>query len=249
MSFVHCQSCHRAYDLRRQPSCPACQRAEQAKQASKQEAVVELSAAAVCVSDVVLAEVEVVRVEAASREALPVSAPLESARDAHWLAEANELAETLAGSTAEGTSAEPDATPARTAESSAQSAEEIEVVLEAELVVEAEPAPRPASAALAVEWPQARATPVTSERIVSMVEELAAMLERASTSELEAARHQLQERGLKAPWSIRQLPAASGRLLAAGERLVTEAIRQPRKTVRRLASRLRDAWAGSSARA
>ncbi len=122
------------------------------------------------------------------------------------------------------------------------------MVLEAELVVEAEPATRRSSTALRVELPEAHATPATAERIVSMVEQLAAMLERASTSELEAARHKLQERGLKAPWSIKQLPAVSGRLLAAGERLVTEAILQPRKTVRRLASRLRDAWVGSSAR-
>lgn len=178
MSFVHCPSCHRAYDLRRAASCPACQRSEAARPA-------------------VVAAPAVVTA--------PAPAPVEDVSDA--------------------------------------------------ILVEA----------------PARAESDLGERIAAMVEELAALVDRASTAELETARHQLDRRGLRALWGA---PAAGGsRLLAAGEWLVAGAMdvarrvsgdaakrsasedaakpvansgsEPPRQGARRLVRRLRDVWAGS----
>ena len=174
MSFVHCPSCHRAYDLRRQASCPACRQRDEAAAKVAPAPVVAEPAAAAGEADADL--IVVVEPEAGT----------------------------------------PAAAAAFTGEPS-----------DAELKPYSEP-PRP-------------------QRIVEMVEELAALLERATSEELEAARAGLEQRGLRAPWTA-QLTSGGRFLLAAGEKLVTSAIRAPQQGARKLARRLRDAWSGASPR-
>ncbi|MEZ4360862.1 MAG: hypothetical protein R3B48_11835 [Kofleriaceae bacterium] len=164
MSFVHCPACHRAFDLRRFGSCPAC---------------------------------------AASADAA-----------------------TRAGASSSG---------ARTPERGPRLASH------APLASLAPGCPRSAPA-------QAQAS--SPERIVAMVSELAALLERASTAELELASRALALRGMVFPRGTsprvagvgERLLGAGERLLGAGERLL-RATDAPRQRVRRLAGRLRTAWA------
>jgi hypothetical protein len=119
-------------------------------------------------------------------------------------------------------------------------------------VVSPEPGPAGAAARGAVVPAEeavaevARASGSVPERIVALVDELAAVMERASIAELERASGALAALGLTTPGRAPRL-AAGARWLAAGERAV-RAADASRHTVRRLAGRLRDAWSalGSS---
>lgn len=185
MSFVHCPTCHRAYDLRRQASCGACRPVE-------------------------------AKVEAKAKPAVPEGkpAPTAEARIEAKPAPTPEL------------KPEPKPEPKSDADVEAKAAvsEEAELISDAVLEV----APRPDDVA---------------QRIAAMVEELAALVERASIHELEKARRTLDQRGLRSLWGA---PTGGRRLLAAGERLVAGAVDVAKAAApRRLVRRLRDAWAGA----
>jgi hypothetical protein len=216
MSFVHCPSCHRAYDLRRQASCPACRQRDEAKNVAKAAAAAEpvIATAAVAAAPVVSEQGGCEQGDAAVA-----------------------VSETVAAAVA--------------ASETVDAAVAVSETVDAELVDE--PVAAKAAAAFAAADPRDLSDaalepigePPRPQRIVAMVEELAALLERATSEELEAARAQLHQRGLRAPWTA-QLTSGGRFLLAAGEKLVTSAIRAPQQGARKLARRLRDAWSGGA---
>ena len=169
MSFVHCPSCQRAFDLRRHGSCPGCV-AARPPAADKPEAKLASATRDVASEDVL--------------EAMSEAAP----SDDSWH-------------------------------------------------VAARPAPQPAPQDDRLE-----------QRIVAMVAELAALVERASTTELVAAQRLLAARGLPALASaerrVAQLTAGVAERVA--ER-VTQVMATPRRKVARLAQGLRAAWSGLGA--
>lgn len=248
MSFVHCSSCHRAYDLRRQADCPACR--QKATEAAAQAEAARLEAERMAAEAAKLqaermaaeaARLEAERMAAEAAEAAKLEAErmaAEAARlEAAKLAAAKLEAERVAADAAKLAAAE------LAAARSARLADEAELVDDAAESVETS-APRIAPGD---ELTAYRAAP-REDRIVAMVEELAALLEGASTVELEAAQQKLQQRGLRAPWTA-QLSSGGRFLLAAGTQLVTSAIRAPQQGARKLARRLRDAWSGNNLRA
>lgn len=210
MSFVHCPSCHRAYDLRRQASCPACRQRDEAKHAAK----VAQAEAAVAAAPVVVAA-------APATAPVVVAAALATAPVAFAAAPATAPVVVAAAAFADGDVADGDVADGDVADSDVRDGD----ISDADLEPFREP-PR-------------------EQRIVAMVEELAALLERATSAELEAARAQLHQRGLRAPWTA-QLTSGGRFLLAAGEKLVTSAMRAPQQGARKLARRLRDAWSGGA---
>jgi hypothetical protein len=209
MSFVHCPSCHRAYDLRRQASCPACRQRDEAKTVAKAAAAAEpvIATAAVAAAPVVSEQEGCEPVGAA----VAVSEPV----DAELVVE-----------------------PAAFVDAAAFAAADPRDLSDAAVAVSELAVSEPVDAELVGE-------PQRPQRIVAMVEALAALLERATSEELEAARAQLNQRGLRAPWTA-QLTSGGRFLLAAGEKLVTSAIRAPQQGARKLARRLRDAWSGGA---
>lgn len=251
MSFVHCSSCHRAYDLRRQADCPACR--QKAAEAAAQAEAARLEA------ERVAARLEAAKLEAEriSAEMAAEAARLEAERmaaEAARLEAAKLEAEQVAAEAArlETAKLEAERMAAEAAELEAAklaAARPERLADEAELVDDAAEADEAAAPrfALGDELAAYRAAP-REDRIVAMVEELAALLEGASTVELEAAQKKLQQRGLRAPWTA-QLSSGGRFLLAAGTQLVTSAIRAPQQGARKLARRLRDAWSGNNLRA
>ncbi len=221
MSFVHCSACHRAYDLRRSPGCPSCrQKAAAAEQAAAAQAAAEQAAAEQAAAAQAAAE-QAASEQAAQRATEQAAAEQAAAEQAAAVQRAAEVERQRA------------AAPARLAD-------------EAELIEDAVVEVGPTASAAAEPLAAYRAAP-REERIVAMVEELAALLEGASTGELEAAQRKLQQRGLRAPWTA-QLSSGGRFLLAAGSQLVTSAIRAPQVGARKLARRLRDAWSGGPPR-
>ncbi len=274
MSFVHCSSCHRAYDLRRQADCPAC-RQKAAEAAEVQAEAAKLEAERVAAE---AARLEAARLEAAKLEAERVAAEaarLEAARlEAARLEAAKLEAERVAAEAARLKAARLEAARLEAARLEAAKLEAakletkrvaaeaarleaarleanrpVRLADEAELVDDDAEAVETSAPRIAPgdELAAYRAAP-REDRIVTMVEELAALLEGASTVELEAAQKKLQQRGLRAPWTA-QLGSGGRFLLAAGTQLVTSAIRAPQQGARKLARRLRDAWSGNNLRA
>jgi hypothetical protein len=152
MSFVHCPSCHRAFDLRRQASCARC--------------------------------------------AAPSTALAGTMATTTATTMATTTATTMATTTAPSIAADPGRGDA---------------VARAPQVAALTSAPPPA----------AKSAPGNAaERIVSMVAELAALIEDAPSEALEAAQRQLAQRGLAAPKPMRWL--------STGESLVRRAARRVR---------------------
>lgn len=161
MSFVHCPSCQRAFDLRRQATCLRCAARNAQSPPARAEAVAVSASAA---------------------------------------------------------GAEPDATTGATGN----------VKAKAELAAE------PALARL-------------DQRIVALVAELSALVERASSAELLSAQRLLAERALPALAPTRWLGRGERRAAALAADVtdrVAKAVASPRRQVARLARGLRAAWSG-----
>ena len=177
MSFVHCPSCQRAFDLRRQATCLRCAARNAQSPPARAEAVAVSASAA---------------------------------------------------------GAEPDATNGATtgaingATNSATTGATGNVKAKAELAAE------PALARL-------------DQRIVALVAELSALVERASSAELLSAQRLLAERALPALAPTRWLGRGERRAAALAADVtdrVAKAVASPRRQVARLARGLRAAWSG-----